>query len=202
MNILITGASGFVGKTLLRKIASNPLFSNVEIVLLTGEKIDGYTCVLHKNYTFERSDFAKAGVDKIDVVIHLGAAAPRTRSEYLVEHGYKFMTHVRNTAERPRKVHFHQFGRYLQKRRGSDFRTNAADFRNALRGVENHVRTVFDRKGENGRLCFADFATGANLRRRGRGLFQNRFIVCPANRKRTANQNFRRRKRIQKSAFG
>lgn len=97
MNILITGASGFVGKTLLRKMASNPLFSNAKIVLLTGEKIDGYTCVLHKNYTFEKSDFAKAGVDKIDVVIHLGSAVPRTRDDYRIENGSKFMTNVRNT---------------------------------------------------------------------------------------------------------
>lgn len=97
MNILITGASGFVGKTLLRKIASNSLFSNAKIVLLTGEKIDGYTCVLHKNYTFEKSDFAKAGVDKIDVVIHLGSAVPRTRDDYRIENGYKFMTNIRNT---------------------------------------------------------------------------------------------------------
>lgn len=97
MNILITGASGFVGKTLLRKIVSNSLFSNAKIVLLTGEKIDGYTCILHKNYTFEKSDFAKAGVDKIDVVIHLGSAVPRTRDDYRIENGYKFMTNVRNT---------------------------------------------------------------------------------------------------------
>lgn len=97
MNILITGASGFVGKTLLRKMASNPLFSYAKIVLLTGEKIDGYTCILHKNYTFEKSDFAKAGVDKIDVVIHLGSAVPRTRDDYRIENGYKFMTNVRNT---------------------------------------------------------------------------------------------------------
>lgn len=97
MNILITGASGFVGKTLLRKIASNSLFSNAKIVLLTGEKIDGYTCILHKNYTFEKSDFAKAGVDKIDVVIYLGSAVPRTRDDYRIENGYKFMTNVRNT---------------------------------------------------------------------------------------------------------
>lgn len=97
MNILITGASGFVGKTLLRKMASNSLFSNAKIVLLTGEKIDGYTCILHKNYTFEKSDFAKAGVDKIDVVIHLGSAVPRTRDDYRIENGYKFMTNVRNT---------------------------------------------------------------------------------------------------------
>ena len=97
MNILITGASGFVGKTLLRKIASNSLFSNAKIVLLTGEKIDGYTCILHKNYTFEKSDFAKDGVDKIDIVIHLGSAVPRTRDDYRIENGYKFMTNVRNT---------------------------------------------------------------------------------------------------------
>lgn len=97
MNILITGAAGFVGKTLLRKIASNPFFSKDKTVLLSGTNIDGYTCVLHKDYTFTKADFTKAGIDTIDIVIHLGSAVPRTRTDYLVENGYKFMTNVRNT---------------------------------------------------------------------------------------------------------
>lgn len=58
---------------------------------------DIYKSNVHKNYTFEKSDFAKAGVDKIDVVIHLGSAVPRTRDDYRIENGYKFMTNVRNT---------------------------------------------------------------------------------------------------------
>ncbi|MBR4126193.1 MAG: NAD(P)-dependent oxidoreductase [Alphaproteobacteria bacterium] len=97
MNVLITGATGFVGKTLLRKIASNPFFSKSTIVLLSGTDIDGYTCIKHNGYTFTKDDFSKADVDRIDAVIHMGSAVPRTRDDYRIENGYKFMTNVRNT---------------------------------------------------------------------------------------------------------
>lgn len=97
MNILLTGATGFVGRTLLGKMASDSFFRDGKIILLTGKEIAGYPCVLHKNHTFTKSDFTKAGIDNIDVVIHLGSAVPRIRDDYRIENGYKFMTNVRNT---------------------------------------------------------------------------------------------------------
>ena len=97
MNILITGATGFVGSALLNFIKDNNLFSNDRIILLTSKKISGYECDLHKNYTFNKSDFIDKGINQIDIVFHLGAATPKTRAEYDFEFAYKFAMNVKNT---------------------------------------------------------------------------------------------------------
>ena len=97
MNILITGATGFVGKTLLRKIAESGDFSKDRIILLSGKPVDGYLCIPHNDYTFTKDDFAKAGIDRINVVVHLGSAVPRTKADYLPENDSKFIANVHNT---------------------------------------------------------------------------------------------------------
>ena len=97
MNILITGASGFIGKTLLRKISEKSDFVKDNIILLSGSKIDGYVCVNHNGYTFTKQDFINQGIDNIDVIIHLGSAVPRTKADYLPENEFKFIMNVRNT---------------------------------------------------------------------------------------------------------
>jgi len=74
--ILITGASGFLGKHLLKIIGKN--FNNqFELVLLSSDKIDGYHCIAHRGYTYSKNDFIINGIDKIDIVIHLGGFSPR-----------------------------------------------------------------------------------------------------------------------------
>lgn len=97
MNILITGASGFIGKTLLQQILLKKIFANDRLILLTGKDIPGFECVRHKDYTFVKNDFIRAGIGQIDTVIHLGSAVPRTRDDYRIENGYKFIANVRNT---------------------------------------------------------------------------------------------------------
>jgi len=97
MNILITGATGFVGKTLLRKIAEESDFAKDNIILLSGTNIDGYVCINHNGYTFTKQDFINQGIDGVDVVIHLGSAVPRTKADYLPENEFKFIMNVRNT---------------------------------------------------------------------------------------------------------
>ena len=97
MNILITGATGFVGKTLLRKIAEESDFAKDNIILLSGTNIDGYVCINHNGYTFTKQDFINKGIDGVDVVIHLGSAVPRTKADYLPENEFKFIMNVRNT---------------------------------------------------------------------------------------------------------
>lgn len=97
MNILITGVSGFIGKTLLKQIVSKKIFANDRLILLTGKDIPGFECIGHKDYTFTKDDFICAGVSQIDTVIHLGSAVPQTRGDYLIENGYKFTANVRNT---------------------------------------------------------------------------------------------------------
>jgi nucleoside-diphosphate-sugar epimerase len=77
MNILITGATGFIGRNLLKSFESNSKYKNYEIVLLTSQKIIGYKCVMHNDYTFSKEDFNKIGINKIDILIHLGAFTPK-----------------------------------------------------------------------------------------------------------------------------
>ncbi len=81
MNILVTGATGFVGKNFLNYIKENNLFINDQIILLSSKKISGYKCILHKDYTFSKEDFIKNGIDKIDILIHIGAFSPKIKAD-------------------------------------------------------------------------------------------------------------------------
>lgn len=80
MNILITGATGFIGRNLLRAFESNSIYKNYEIILLTSKKIVGYKCIMHNDYTFSKENFNKIGISKIDIVMHLGAFTPKDSS--------------------------------------------------------------------------------------------------------------------------
>lgn len=95
MNILITGASGFIGNALLEYIKEHKIFKNDNIILLSSKLINGYECVLHKNYTFTKLDF---NGKNIDIVFHLGAAAPKSNTEFGTDYTYKFATNILNTA--------------------------------------------------------------------------------------------------------
>ena len=79
MNILLTGGSGFIGSHLLKYIQSVSCTDN--IILLTSRKIEGFTCILHHNYCFSKKDFTDAGIDRIDVVLLLGAYVEKQRGE-------------------------------------------------------------------------------------------------------------------------
>ena len=78
MNILITGASGFIGKNLLKALKVNTKYSNDKIILLTSKEIDGYTSIIHNNYKFVKEDFYIKGIEKVDIVIHLGSFTPKS----------------------------------------------------------------------------------------------------------------------------
>jgi len=75
MIVLVTGATGFVGGHLLKCAKERFSGTDVEFVILSSRPIEGFRCVLHKVYTFSADDFAKAGIDSVDAVIHLGAFA-------------------------------------------------------------------------------------------------------------------------------
>lgn len=83
MSILITGATGFVGKTLLTLLGKKGI-EKEDCVLVTGKPVDGYPCVIHNNYQYSPEMFKGY---KIDTVIHLGATTPKgkgriTAAEY------------------------------------------------------------------------------------------------------------------------
>ena len=73
-NILITGASGFIGKRLIRMLNEKKKYN---IILLTSSPINGYTYILHKGYSFNKCDFEISGITEIDYLIHLGAFIPK-----------------------------------------------------------------------------------------------------------------------------
>ncbi|MBQ6515643.1 NAD(P)-dependent oxidoreductase [bacterium] len=98
MNILITGATGFVGTAFLQYINDNNLFSADNVILLTSKEISGYKCILHKNYTFTKNDFYENNINKVDIVFHLGASVPKTRKEFGVDYTEKFASNLLNTA--------------------------------------------------------------------------------------------------------
>lgn len=88
-NILITGASGFVGSRLLQ-IAKDELPGDVNIILLTSKPIENYKCILYKGtYGFTRNDFINIGIERIDIVIHVGSFVPKTndqKMDYALNH--------------------------------------------------------------------------------------------------------------------
>lgn len=74
--ILITGISGFLGNHLLSYISQNCEEDKNHICLLTSKSVNGYSCILHNNYTYTTDS-----LPAIDTIIHLGAFCPKTRSD-------------------------------------------------------------------------------------------------------------------------
>lgn len=75
MTILVTGASGFIGKNLLEALVNK--FGANNIVALTSQNSDLCKCILHNNYTFDNNYLLKSGCEDIDTIIHAGAYTPK-----------------------------------------------------------------------------------------------------------------------------
>lgn len=83
MGILITGATGFVGKNLIRMMLAQG-YSNKELILAMSkfgkEYADaGFRVLVHRNYTYTSEELQKLLMpgECIDAVIHLGATTPK-----------------------------------------------------------------------------------------------------------------------------
>ncbi|MEE6125910.1 NAD(P)-dependent oxidoreductase [Chryseobacterium arthrosphaerae] len=77
--LLLTGASGFIGKHLLSHLIER--YGKENIVCLTSQPITECTYLLHNNYQFESDFFLKNGLQNIDTIIHAGAFTPKKGSE-------------------------------------------------------------------------------------------------------------------------
>jgi nucleoside-diphosphate-sugar epimerase len=78
--ILLTGASGFIGKHLLKDLVNKYAADNV--IALTSSPLEGYKYLLHNNYSFNDRFFIETGYDeKIDTIIHAGAFTPKSGAE-------------------------------------------------------------------------------------------------------------------------
>ncbi len=74
--ILLTGASGFIGKHLLDAIIKK--FGANQIIALTSNPITTSAYLLHENYNFSKDFFVKYNVaQKIEIIIHAGAFTPK-----------------------------------------------------------------------------------------------------------------------------
>lgn len=79
--ILITGVKGFIGANFLNYILEENSVKLEELVVLSSEKNEQVKTILHQNYTFSKEDFLNNGIDKIDILIHIGAYTPKTKSD-------------------------------------------------------------------------------------------------------------------------
>lgn len=74
MNILMTGATGFVGRKVMEILMQENPQSN--IILITNKTVEGHLCIEHDNYKISRKKFDELEINHIDIVLHLGAAVP------------------------------------------------------------------------------------------------------------------------------
>jgi nucleoside-diphosphate-sugar epimerase len=77
--ILLTGASGFIGKHLLKALINK--YGKDKIVALTSKPIIDCDYLLHNNYSFAPEFFIKNGYSEISTVIHAGAYIPKNSRE-------------------------------------------------------------------------------------------------------------------------
>lgn len=80
MHILWTGVSGFIGMALLKELNTHTSLRE-NSVLLSSKTIDGWKCVLHRNYQFSTKDLKKQLTSDIDTVVHMGAFIPKSKQD-------------------------------------------------------------------------------------------------------------------------
>ncbi len=83
--LLVTGARGFIGRALLRRIASEGFDQKYRVICLASQPMGQLPTILDGRgeqglYRFQASDFESAGVDRVTHVIHLGAYTPKSGS--------------------------------------------------------------------------------------------------------------------------
>jgi len=81
MKVLITGATGFLGRNLLKYIEQHDIDKKYDLYLLTSKPIDNYKCINHSGYRFNKQNFFEQGLDNIDVLIHCGSFTPKKGNE-------------------------------------------------------------------------------------------------------------------------
>ncbi|HMU46617.1 MAG TPA: NAD(P)-dependent oxidoreductase [Chitinophagaceae bacterium] len=74
--ILLTGASGFIGHWLLKRLSSE--YGKDNIVLLTSKPMPGYKYLLHRQYQFPETYFIDEGFSEIEAIVHFGAFIPKS----------------------------------------------------------------------------------------------------------------------------
>jgi UDP-glucose 4-epimerase len=77
--IILTGASGFVGRRILRKLQA--AFGVNTIIAWTSKKIAGTHCILHEDYNSSTIYASGAPLDRVTTIIHAGAGVHDVNDE-------------------------------------------------------------------------------------------------------------------------
>jgi UDP-glucose 4-epimerase len=77
--ILLTGASGFLGKALLRALKDR--YGAENILAFSSQAIEGIATLLHKDYTYSEAELEAYHPEKVETIIHAGAFIPKSGQE-------------------------------------------------------------------------------------------------------------------------
>jgi len=77
--ILLTGASGFIGKHLHQRLIEKYGFN--EVVALTSKPIYNAKFLLHNDYDIENNFLIDNGFENIEIIIHAGSFIPKSAHE-------------------------------------------------------------------------------------------------------------------------
>jgi len=75
--ILLTGASGFLGKHLLKKLVNSN--KKEKVVAFTSKPLHNFEHLLHHNYNFDSNYFIDNNFDNITTLIHAGSFIPKSK---------------------------------------------------------------------------------------------------------------------------
>ena len=93
MNVLVTGASGFIGSRLVEIIRETN--RDWRIIALTSREIEGTIWINHNDFSYTKKSFLDRGVERVDAVLHLGGFVPRSKIDR--DSGYKNHSTIGNT---------------------------------------------------------------------------------------------------------
>lgn len=76
MKILMTGASGFIGKKVLECLDRTQ-----DVTALSSQNIEGINCIQSLNYNFDDEYLSNNGCEQIEVLLHIGAFIPKSSQD-------------------------------------------------------------------------------------------------------------------------
>lgn len=106
MNIVLTGASGFIGQRLIEAITSN--FPKSNLILVSSKPNKKFKTIIHNDYELSKDSFFSHKIYEIDVLVLLGAFIPKSNSEandiYRSKKNIDSVTNILNVIPNVKKV--------------------------------------------------------------------------------------------------
>lgn len=96
MNILLTGASGFLGSYVIREFEKKKELQD-QLIVVTGKDCSNYPCIVHNHHRIYREQFEKIGVQHIDVVLHLGGGVPTSSKKGSTQNMEPYIENIEST---------------------------------------------------------------------------------------------------------